>query len=311
MAAFVLKSRERDIFDTGPVAGVARVATDGGDLAEEPAKEVNIVDRVLDEGATAGLLNIGAPGTAVMAVVGEELVVPQMGRQERAQGRLRKEILHDREDGRVAQDEPHLVDDSRGFHIGHHLADRLERLRERLFAEDVEPTPGGLRDERRVLGGLRADVDGIQAWVVEERPWRIRHRGRAGEAGEVRGTRRVAVADGVVEAGDVFRAERPAQVAGMEAADMATADESDDGFGHGNSWGRAGRAIYNDFTCGLPNCGETLPEDGRYSDTRARFCLARGREPFGDQAPGGACAQSRAARTPCLPLWCLFPGEPV
>ena len=83
MAAGVLERGERDIFDTGLVGGVAGVAAHCRDLAEQPAEQVDIVDRVLDERAATCSFEAAAPGAAVVAPDGEELVVAQVGGEER------------------------------------------------------------------------------------------------------------------------------------------------------------------------------------------------------------------------------------
>lgn len=118
---------------------------------KSPVEQVHVVNRVLDERASAGLGEVAPPRTGVVATNREELVVAKVCREQGAQPRLRHQFLQDGEDRRVAQHQADLVDDACGFDRFHHAPDFRKAAGERLFAENVESAAGRFDNQRRVL----------------------------------------------------------------------------------------------------------------------------------------------------------------
>lgn len=264
MAIRMLKGRNRDVLDAIVTARDTRVAPDRSDIAKQPAEDVDIMNRVLDECPAAGSFEAPAPAARVVAPDGEELVVAQVGSEQGTKLRAGHQVLHHGEHWRVSQHESDLVHDAGRFDGGDHLAHLIERLREGFFAEHMETPPSRLDHQRGVLGRFGAYVHGVEPGQGQQFLRVGRDAARPGDRREPFRAGDVAVADRCVLSGHELGTQRSAEVSGVKAADVAAADEADDGNWHGTS---RGEEICVHFTGGLPPLGE---RPRATTDTRTR-----------------------------------------
>ena len=102
----------------------------------------------------------------------------------------------------------------------------------------MKPTCGRRFHERRMLRRFRADVDGVQPREPEDVLCVRGDRRRAHDVRERFCALYLAVAHGHVVSGHELRSDRAAKVAGMELANVATSDETDDGYYQSRSCAR-------------------------------------------------------------------------
>ncbi len=151
------------ILDAGDAMKRSRARRDDLDAADEELEHVDVVHRVLEERARSGLLDVTSPGRRVVALDRDELVVSKHDAHHRAGLGSRDDVPEPEERGRASQHETDLIGHSRsGDRLGHRSGARLGG-RERLLAEDREPSRGGRIDEPRMLGRPGADVDRVAA----------------------------------------------------------------------------------------------------------------------------------------------------
>ena len=98
-----------DVVDARVPEAVGGVGRDGDRITEQPAQDVDVVDRVLDQRAASGRGDVLAPGRSVLPLDREVLVVAQRGRERAAVATGPDELGRAREHRRVAQHQPDLV----------------------------------------------------------------------------------------------------------------------------------------------------------------------------------------------------------
>ena len=99
----------RDVLDARVAEGLGRRRAHRGRRTENPLHEIDVVDRVLDQRAAAGLVDVGSPGRAVHPLDREVLVVAKDHRHRSAVATGRDRLRELREHRRVPQHEADLV----------------------------------------------------------------------------------------------------------------------------------------------------------------------------------------------------------
>ena len=134
-----------------------------GHRAEHVLQHVEVVDRVLEQGARAGLGDVAAPRRPVAALHRDELVVAEHHAHRSPARGVGGDRLQEPERGRVPEHEPDLIHHAGALHRLGHRPHGLEVDGQRLLTEHGQPSLGRGGDEPGMLGGPRADIDGIAA----------------------------------------------------------------------------------------------------------------------------------------------------
>ena len=134
-------------------------------VAERPPEHVDVVDRVLDHGAAAGVGDVLAPRRSVEALDRKILVVAHHRRERRPVFTRSNRHRDVPEHGSPAQDQANLMRNP--LEGGTDADGRCEIGRQRLLAEDRQTTVGRRLDRGEVGGRPGAHPDDVD--LVEQR----------------------------------------------------------------------------------------------------------------------------------------------